>query len=52
MGSDDRALDLVCEWAVPATETDVLEETGEAGTGGVSDRVETSVSEDETGSGR
>lgn len=52
VGSDDSVSGLVCEWAVPAADTDVLEETGEAGTGGVSDIVETSVSEEETVSGR
>lgn len=42
---------LVCEWAVPAADTDVLEESGETGTGGVSDTVELSVPEEDTVSG-
>ena len=52
VGSHGSAPGLVCEWAVPAADTEVLEEIGEAGTGGVSDTVETSVSEEETVSGR
>ena len=42
---------LVCEWAVPTTDTDVLEESGETGTGGVSDTFEISVPEEDTLSG-
>lgn len=52
VGSHDSDLDLTWEWAVPAAETEVFEERGEAGTGGVSDAVETSVSEEETVSGK
>jgi hypothetical protein len=37
---------------VPAAETEVLEERGEAGTGGVSEAIEISVSEEETVSGK
>lgn len=48
VGSHDSDLDFTCECAVPAAETEVLEERGEAGTGGVSDTVETSVSEEAT----
>jgi hypothetical protein len=41
----------VCKWAVPTTDTDVLEESGETGTGGVSDTFEISVPEEDTLSG-
>jgi hypothetical protein len=52
VGSHDSDLDLTCECAVPAAETEVLEERGEAGTGGVSETVEISVSEEATVSGK
>jgi hypothetical protein len=52
VGSHDSDLDLTCECAVPAAETEVLEERGDEGTGGVSDTVEISVSEEATVSGR
>jgi len=52
VGSHDSDLDFTCECAVPAAETEVLEERGETGTGGVSDTVETSVSEEATVSGK
>ena len=48
VGSHDSDLDFTCEGAVPAAETEVLEESGETRTGGVSDTVETSVSEEAT----
>ena len=44
-------LSLVCELAVPTTDTDVLEESGETGTGGVPDTFEISVPEEDTLSG-
>ena len=40
-----------CEGAVPAADTDVFEESGEAGTGGVSDTFEVSVPQEDTVSG-
>ncbi len=43
---------LICEWAVPATDTDVLEESGETGTGGVSETVDVSVPDEDTVSGK
>ena len=52
IGSHDSDLDFTCECPVPAAETEVLEESGETGTGGVSDTVETSVSEEATVSGK
>ena len=52
VGSHDSDLDFTCESAVPAAETEVFEERGETGTGGVSDTVETSVSEEATVSGK
>jgi len=52
VGSHDPDLDFTCEWAVHAAEMEVLEDRGEAGTGGVSETVEISVSDEETVSGR
>lgn len=49
--SQDSDLDFTCEGAAPA-DTEVLEESGEAGTGGVSDTVEISVSDEATVSGK
>jgi hypothetical protein len=42
---------LVCEEAVPAADTDVFEDSGEAGTGGVSVTLEISVPHEDTVSG-
>jgi hypothetical protein len=42
---------LVCEGAVPAADTDVFEESGEAGTGGVSVTLDISVPQEDTVSG-
>jgi len=50
--SHDSDLDFTCECAAPAADTEVLEERGEAGTGGVSDAVEISVSDEATVSGK
>jgi hypothetical protein len=49
--SHDSGLDFTSEWAVSAAETEVFEERGEVGTGGVSDTVEI-FSEEETVSGK
>lgn len=42
---------LFCEWVVPAADIDVVEDSGETGTGRVSDTVEISVPEEDTVSG-
>ena len=47
----DSGLGLVCEEAVPVADTDVFEESGETGTGGVSDTFEISVPQEDTVSG-
>ena len=41
----------ICERAVPAADTDVVEESGETGTGGVSETFEISVPQEDTVSG-